>query len=88
MKNGYILLVLLLVLVLASCAARDDNIEILKDSVRDRSIPYGIWVPNVEEAKEKFPLVMLSHGTCRWFCHYKRKLKQNRTSGFYHRFGR
>ena len=65
MKNGYILLVLLLVLVLvlASCSARDDNVEILKDSVRDRSIPYGIWLPNVEEAKEKFPLVMLSHGS-------------------------
>ena len=59
MKNGYILLVLLL----TSCSAPGDNIGTLEDSSRDRSIPYEIWFPNVEVEKEKFPLVILSHGS-------------------------
>ena len=59
MKNGYILLVLLL----TSCSAPGDNIGTLEDSSRDRSIPYEIWFPNVEVEKEKFPIVILSHGS-------------------------
>ena len=59
MKNGYILLVLLL----TSCSSPGDNIGTLEDSSRDRSIPYEIWFPNVEVEKEKFPLVILSHGS-------------------------
>ena len=59
MKNGYILLVLLL----TSCSSPGDNIGTLEDSSRDRSIPYEIWFPNVEVEKEKFPIVILSHGS-------------------------
>ncbi len=59
MKNGYILLVLLV----TSCTAPDDNIGTLEDSSRDRSIPYQIWLPNVEVDTVKFPLVILSHGS-------------------------
>ena len=58
-KNGYILLVLLV----TSCTAPDDNIGTLEDSSRDRSIPYQIWLPNVEVDTVKFPLVILSHGS-------------------------
>ena len=59
MKNGYILLVLLL----TSCSAPGYNIGTLEDSSRDRSIPYEVWFPNVEVEKEKFPIVILSHGS-------------------------
>ena len=59
MKNGYILLVLLV----TSCTAPGDNIGTLEDSSRDRSIPYQIWLPNVEVDTVKFPLVILSHGS-------------------------
>jgi predicted dienelactone hydrolase len=58
-KNGYILLVLLV----TSCTAPGDNIGTLEDSSRDRSIPYQIWLPNVEVDTVKFPLVILSHGS-------------------------
>ena len=58
-KNRYILLVLLV----TSCTAPGDNIGTLEDSSRDRSIPYQIWLPNVEVDTVKFPLVILSHGS-------------------------
>ena len=59
MQNVYILLILLV----TSCTAPVDNIGIIEDSSRDRSIPYQIWLPNAEADMVKFPLVILSHGS-------------------------
>ncbi len=59
MNNGYILLILLV----TSCTAPGDNIGIIEDLSRDRSIPYQIWLPNAEADMAKFPLVILSHGS-------------------------
>ena len=59
MKNGYMLLILLV----TSCTAPGDNIGIIEDLSRDRSIPYQIWLPNAEADMAKFPLVILSHGS-------------------------
>ena len=59
MRNLYILLILLV----NSCTAPVDNIGIIEDSSRDRSIPYQIWLPKAEADVVKFPLVILSHGS-------------------------
>ena len=59
LKNGYILLVLLL----ASCTSPDENIGIYEDVSRDRSISYQVWLPGFEKGMAKYPLVVLSHGS-------------------------
>jgi predicted dienelactone hydrolase len=59
MRNLYILLILLV----NSCTAPVDNIGIIEDSSRYRSIPYQIWLPKAEADVVKFPLVILSHGS-------------------------
>jgi len=59
MRKVYILLILLV----TSCAAPVDNIGMIEDSSRNRSIPYQIWLPKAETDMVKFPLVILSHGS-------------------------
>ena len=59
MRKVYILLILLV----TSCAALVDNIGMIEDSSRNRSIPYQIWLPKTETDMVKFPLVILSHGS-------------------------
>ncbi len=59
LKNGYVLLVLLLV----SCTSPGENTGIYEDVSRDRSISYEIWLPGFQSGMGKFPLVVLSHGS-------------------------
>mgnify|MGYP005647543985 CR=1 FL=1 len=54
---------LLLVLLVFACTAPVDNIGIIEDSSRNRSIPFEVWLPQAEIDLVKFPLVLVSHGS-------------------------
>jgi len=52
-----------LILLVASCSAPNSKLGQVEDHIRDRSIPYQIWLPTPKAESGSYPLIMISHGS-------------------------